>query len=200
MIKLGKDHNSVFRSKIGDRVNMIHLFFKTAGFYNPFLDDKTLRRYAPKKNWIFSVDDGNHRMFVKNLKGFDLHCITPVSFCRSVGLSEKVEFNSETAILFLAGLLYHGSSIEVRFPNKDVLGYLGMEIDPDDGEVLSHAFQSVEFTEEEQIRYDRVVRINSLEYFCLTRDKSLGLAVLDSNRLFKILKEAKIVDRGDRNG
>jgi hypothetical protein len=96
----------------------------------------------------------------------------------------------------LAGLLYHGSIVEPFYPNKEVFGYLGESTDPETGNTEDYVFSGTPF-ESDQTKFDRIRRLNSMQYFCLTHAKYLGLGMLDSDVIYSALSNAKIVSRGD---
>ena len=194
--KLGYDENKIFRSKIGDRNNFIHLFFTTSGLYNPFVSDKLLMSNVPLNSWLWS-DESNSRLFVRSFRGFVLHCMTPLSFCKAIGLDYKLDFDFETALLILAGMLYRGSLTITMFPSPNTFGYSILDTDPDTGEVLSSNFVP-ESPDPSAISGDTIVtRMSTLEYFSIRYARELSHGELSRNKILEILGKAKFVSRSE---
>jgi alanine-alpha-ketoisovalerate/valine-pyruvate aminotransferase len=98
----------------------------------------------------------------------------------------------------LAGMLYHGSVTEVMFPNNETIGYLGLSRDPETRVIVDHVFQSAPLSEKQRMDFEEVRRMSSLEYFCLTKNRSFGgSTATDKEKLLKIISDAKIVDRSE---
>ena len=185
----------LYQSELNSNRNMIHLFFETAGFTHPFNLDKSWTRPLVFDNWFFGPN--NHRMFSHMGAGFSLSCMTPVSFCRSVGLDHKLEFDTLTALLLLSGLLYQGNLPALELPRKEMSGNYHVIKDPVTDEIVDVQYNTEPLTTE-----DGGV-LNSLEFFCLlysdrlSGKKSSGTdRRMTNTEIYKILENATITERG----
>lgn len=172
--KLYYPPNCIFKSSIDSKkINFLHLFLKTSGLYNPFLNDSQFSSLL-QKTW-FSYFEGNNRLFIRQGRGYDLHCMSVNDFCKSLNLERKIGFQMNTALLFLASLLYMGSIKTLELPVTDVKGY--WRIDMENGKYISRGFSIDPIIASSS--NESVQQVTPLEQFViLNRTKLGGTAIL----------------------
>jgi len=182
--KLFGDRNRLFRRTIdGTKLNFLHLFLRTTGLYNPFLDDLSLT--LPVKDSWFSTSGDNDRLYARSGQGYVLYCMTVNDFCRSIGLQVKLGFTQGTALLFLFGMLYSGNANHIQIPAKHMTGFLLTKADG----------TSNIFTDVPNLAEGHVTPLSGLSAFALQYNKSLGGGVLNPREIHAILENEPYLDR-----
>lgn len=187
--KLFYPPNCIFKSSlVGNKVNFLHLFLRTTGLYNPFLQDSRLNLLL--KDTRFSLTLDNTRLFLRRGKGYDLYCMTVNDFCLALNLKKKIGFDTETALLFLASLLYRGNIKTLQLPVLDTKGYLVLESSEEQDKVSVKSF-TLEYPSVLS-KNDNVVGMTSLQKFVVFHRLNLGERVMNIEEILSILSDAYI--------
>lgn len=181
--------NCIFKSSLVEgKINFLHLFLRTSGLYNPFLQDNKLSSLL--KDTRFSLSVNNTRLFLRRGNGYDLYCMTPNDFCLALSLQKKIGFDTETALLFLASLLYSGNIKTLQLPVLDTKGYWVLEIPEESNNIISKSF-TIEYPTNLS-KNDKVLTVSSLERFVMIYNSKLGEKVMDAKEMVSILSDAYI--------
>ena len=187
--KLFYPPNCIFKSSLAEnRVNFLHLFLRTSGLYNPFLQDSRLNSLL--KNTRFSLTVDNIRLFLRRGNGYDVYCMTPTDFCLALSLKKKIGFDTETALLFLASLLYSGNIKTLQLPLLDTKGYWTLEMLEESNSIVSKSF-TLEYPTDLS-KNDKVLTVSALERFVMLHNTQLGEKTMDAKEMVSILSDAYI--------
>ena len=181
--------NCIFKSSlVENRVNFLHLFLRTSGLYNPFLQDSQLSFLLKGTRLSLTMD--NIHLFLRRGNGYDLYCMTPTDFCLALSLKKKIGFDTETALLFLGSLLYRGNIKTLQLPLLDTKGYWTLEMVEESNGIISKSF-TLEYTTDLS-KNDKVLTVSALEKFVMSHNIRLGERTMDIKEMVSILSNAYI--------